>query len=68
MTDWRAEVLHHAITHVVETLGVGFGKVGQPLRLALTGHCRAPGIDVTLELLGKDKALARIAQAVTYVK
>ena len=68
VTDWRAEALHHAITHVVETLGVGFGKVGQPVRLALTGHGRAPGIDVTLELLGKEKALARVAQAVAYIK
>lgn len=67
VTDWRAEVLHHAITHVVESLGVGFGKVGQPLRLALTGHGRAPGIDVTLELLGKEKSLARVAQAVAYI-
>jgi glutamyl-tRNA synthetase len=68
VTDWRAAALHHAITHVVETLGVGFGKVGQPVRLALTGHGRAPGIDVTLELLGKEKSLARIAQAVAYIK
>ena len=68
VTDWRAEALHHAITHVVETLGIGFGKVGQPLRLALTGHGRAPGIDVTLELLGKEKSLARVAQAVAHIK
>jgi glutamyl-tRNA synthetase len=68
VTDWRAETLHHAITHVVEALEVGFGKVGQPLRLALTGHGRAPGIDVTLELLGKEKSLARVAQAVAHIK
>ena len=68
VTDWRAEPLHHAITHTVETLGVGFGKVGQPLRLALTGHGRSPGIDVTLELLGKAKSLARIEQAVRHIQ
>jgi glutamyl-tRNA synthetase len=68
VSDWRAEALHHAITHVVESLGVGFGKVGQPLRLALTGHGRAPGIDVTLELLGKARALARVEQAIRHIK
>ena len=68
VSDWRAEPLHHAITHTVETLGIGFGKVGQPLRLALTGHGRSPGIDVTLELLGKARSLARIEQAMRHIK
>jgi glutamyl-tRNA synthetase len=51
----------------VNTLDVGFGKVGQPLRLAVTGHGKSPSIDVTLELLGKEKTLSRLDQAMAFI-
>ena len=52
----------------VNTLNVGFGKVGQPLRLAVTGHGKSPSIDVTLELLGKEKTISRLDQAISFIK
>lgn len=68
LTDWKAEAIHQVVESTVETLQVGFGKVGQPLRLAVTGHGKSPGIDVTLELLGKDKTLARLDQAIKEIE
>ena len=68
LDDWTAESIHHVVENTVNTLEVGFGKVGQPLRLAVTGHGKSPAIDVTLELLGKEKTLSRINQAIDYIK
>jgi glutamyl-tRNA synthetase len=65
--DWRAEAIHHVVENTVSKLNVGFGKVGQPLRLAVTGHGKSPSIDVTLELLGKEKTLDRLQQAINYI-
>ena len=66
--DWQAEAIHKMVEETVEKLQVGFGKVGQPLRLAVTGHGKSPSIDVTLELLGKEYTLARIEQALSYIE
>ncbi|MDH5765395.1 MAG: glutamate--tRNA ligase, partial [Gammaproteobacteria bacterium] len=56
------------VEDTVEKMDVGFGKVGQPLRLAVTGNGKSPSIDVTLELLGKEKTLARIEQALSHIE
>ena len=68
LENWQAEAIHKVVEDTVEKMGVGFGKVGQPLRLAVTGHGKSPSIDVTLELLGKEKTLARIDQALSHIK
>ena len=68
LDEWTAEAIHHVVENTVKTLAVGFGKVGQPLRLAVTGHGKSPSIDVTLELLGKEKTLKRLDQAIDYIK
>ena len=67
LDDWAAEAIHHVVENTVAEQEVGFGKVGQPLRLAVTGHGRSPSIDVTLELLGKEKTLERLAQAIEFI-
>jgi glutamyl-tRNA synthetase len=67
LEDWSAGAIHHVVENTVNTLEVGFGKVGQPLRLAVTGHGKSPSIDVTLELLGKDKTLRRLERAINYI-
>ena len=67
LENWTAEDIHKVVEQTVEELEVGFGKVGQPLRLAVTGHGRSPSIDVTLQLLGKDKTLERLDQAIKFI-
>ncbi|HEB82275.1 MAG TPA: glutamate--tRNA ligase [Gammaproteobacteria bacterium] len=68
LAEWRAPEIHHVVENTVKTFEVGFGKVGQPLRLAVTGHGKAPSVDVTLELLGKEKTLQRLQQAIDYIR
>ena len=66
--DWSATVLHNEIQSVADELNVKFGKVAPVLRLALTGRSASPSIDITLALLGKEKSLKRIKQAIDYIQ
>jgi glutamyl-tRNA synthetase len=68
LNDWSASAIHAVVENTVKSLEVGFGKVGQPLRLAVTGHGKSPSIDITLELLGKEKTIQRLQQAVEFIK
>jgi glutamyl-tRNA synthetase len=65
---WQAKDIHQAITQVTEDLEVGMGKVGQPLRVAVTGGSFSPPIDLTVELIGKDKTLQRLQRAIGYIE
>jgi glutamyl-tRNA synthetase len=57
---WTPEALDGWLKGFCEARGVGLGKVAQPLRVAVTGTTISPPIVETLELVGKDSALARI--------
>jgi glutamyl-tRNA synthetase len=62
--DWTSEALESNLKGLAEELGLGLGKLAQPLRAALTGQTTSPGIFDVLVLLGRDESLARIeAQA-----
>jgi glutamyl-tRNA synthetase len=43
--------------------GVGFGKLAQPLRVALTGSTVSPGLFEVMAVLGKEEVLARLEDA-----
>jgi glutamyl-tRNA synthetase len=47
----------------VAELGIGMGKLAQPLRVAITGTQVSPSIDYTVYLAGRDQALKRIDAA-----
>jgi glutamyl-tRNA synthetase len=66
--EWQGDRLHGIVQNTAESLGLGLGKVAQPLRIAVTGTSVSPSIDLTLALLGKEKTLARIAAAIAYIK
>jgi glutamyl-tRNA synthetase len=63
LPEWSVPVLDGVIKTVSERAGVGMGKVAQPVRVAVTGNTTSPGIGETLELLGREEALARIDAA-----
>ncbi len=64
VADWSAAVLEPLLKTMADELGLGLGKLAQPLRAALTGQTTSPGIFDVLELLGQEESLARIvAQA-----
>ncbi|MEN9682637.1 MAG: hypothetical protein RLZZ427_388 [Pseudomonadota bacterium] len=63
--DWTLPTLEAALKAMAEELGLGLGKLAQPLRAALTGQTTSPGIFDVLVLLGREESLARIAAQVT---
>jgi glutamyl-tRNA synthetase len=58
-----SEHIEQALRGVVEKRGVKAKDVFQPVRVALAGTTVSPGIFETLEVLGRDEALARIDAA-----
>lgn len=64
ISDWRHEVINEYIAKFVESEEIGFGKVAQPLRAALTGSNVSPGIAEVLEWLGKEESIARIKEQI----
>lgn len=60
-TYWTIEALEANLKAYAEELGLGLGKLAQPLRAALTGTTTSPGIFDVLVLLGREESLARIA-------
>lgn len=60
-SDWTLEALEASLKAMAGELGLGLGKLAQPLRAALTGQTTSPGIFDVLVLLGRDESLARIA-------
>jgi glutamyl-tRNA synthetase len=62
--DWTTGALEANLKAFAEELGLGLGKLAQPLRAALTGQTTSPGIFDVLVLLGREESLARMdAQA-----
>lgn len=53
---------------LAEEAGIALGKVIQPSRLALSGRTVTPGMFDMMVLLGKEKTLARMDQAIAYGK
>jgi glutamyl-tRNA synthetase len=67
LEDWREETLHQTVEQVAEALELKMGKVAQPLRVAVVGRAASPGIDTTLNLVGKPACLRRIDKALEYI-
>ncbi|EKY3195675.1 glutamate--tRNA ligase [Cronobacter turicensis] len=67
VTDWTAENVHHAIQATADELEVGMGKVGMPLRVAVTGAGQSPGLDVTVHAIGKSRSVERINKALAFI-
>jgi len=55
---------HALMEEVVNEMEIGFGKIGNPLRVALLGKMSGPGLDVVMAVLGKEETMLRIANAV----
>ncbi|MES0300164.1 glutamate--tRNA ligase [Citrobacter sedlakii] len=67
ISDWTAENVHHAIQATADELDVGMGKVGMPLRVAVTGAGQSPGLDVTVHAIGKTRSIERINKALAFI-
>jgi glutamyl-tRNA synthetase len=60
---WESAAMEESLRSLAEQLGVAAGKIFQPLRVALTGLAASPGIFDVLVILGRERSLSRIDDA-----
>lgn len=63
LQEWSKEGIHGVLAAVAEEKGLKIGKIAQPLRVLMTGGTVSPPIDITIQLIGRDRVLTRIDQA-----
>jgi len=68
LADWDRASIHSAVEAAVNELGVGFGKVAMPLRVAVTGGAPSPDLDLTLQLVGRESTMRRIDSAIEHIR
>jgi glutamyl-tRNA synthetase len=61
------ENLEAAFKSVMELTGLKLGKIAQPVRVALTGKTASPGIFEIVEILGKNRVMSRLRDAVAFI-
>jgi glutamyl-tRNA synthetase len=61
--EFKHDPLDQALRAAAQELGVKAGQMFQPIRVAVCGRKNAPPLFETLEVLGKETALARIQLA-----
>ena len=61
--EWTSDALHGALAAVGERLGLKLGKAQAPVRLAAMGHSVGPPLFESLEVLGRERTLARLRAA-----
>jgi glutamyl-tRNA synthetase len=62
--EFKHDPLDQALRAAAQELGVKAGQMFQPIRVAVCGRKNAPPLFETLEVLGKETTLARVAQAI----
>ena len=67
LEQWSAKHIHEVIQNICESRNIGFGKVGQPFRLAISGDGKAGSIDKSAELVGKERVLLRLKMAIDWI-
>ena len=66
--SWDVFALEAELKAFAESEGVGFGKIGPPMRAALTAGSTSPDIARTLSALGHDESLGRLDDALQQTK
>jgi glutamyl-tRNA synthetase len=57
---WDKEAIHAVLLQAAEIYQCKIGKLAQPIRVAMTGGTVSPPIDVTILLIGRERAVARL--------
>jgi len=62
--EFQHDPLDQALRAAAQELGVKAGQMFQPIRVAVCGRKNAPPLFETLEVLGRERTLDRIEQAI----
>ena len=66
-SDWNHDELEKSLRQLAEREGVGAGKLIHPLRVAVVGNSASPGIFDVLQLLGRERTIRRIDDALAHL-
>ena len=58
---------HAVIEKIVETKEIGFGKIGQPLRVSLLGAMTGSGLDEIMAIIGTEETVKRVEKAIEFI-
>ena len=67
-TSWDNENIKSILNKLAEKFDIKIGKLAQPLRVAITGKNVSPGIYDTVRLLGREKTLKRLSNAIKFIE
>lgn len=68
VSDWSAQNVHAEIQQYAEQSGLKLGKIAPPIRVAVCGGANSPSIDITLELIGKNRVIERMDRAIAHIQ
>jgi glutamyl-tRNA synthetase len=68
LDDWSAENIGSTIEAVAASYEINMGKLGQPIRVAVTGGSVSPPIDTTVWLIGKERVINRLDEALKFIQ
>jgi glutamyl-tRNA synthetase len=64
---WNEPELERTVRAAAAELGLGAGKLIHPLRVAVTGMAVSPGIFEVLAVMGRERTLSRLADALAWL-
>ena len=64
LSEFTEANIEHDFATTLDEQGLKMGELAQPVRVALTGSTVSPGIHDVIAVLGKDRSVARLKQAV----
>ena len=67
ITAWTKEAIHDVLVNTAAFYQLKLGKLAPSVRVAMTGGTISPPIDVTILLVGRERAIERLNKALSFV-
>jgi len=67
LSEWSKEAIAETIENTAASFDINMGKLGQPIRVSVTGGSVSPPIDVTLCLVGQKRTIERLDNALQLI-
>ncbi len=67
LPEWSREAITETIENTAASFDINMGKLGQPIRVSVTGGSVSPPIDVTLCLVGQKRTIERLDKALQLI-
>lgn len=64
LPEFSKDTLEKTFKELLDKEGIKMGQLAQPVRVALTGRTASPGIFDVMDLLGKDRTIARLRKGI----